>query len=301
MNEKELEKIEDWETETEALIRRERRRQAVGLDSMCDWDFEHDNGENPLLTDTGKNYVTHFAELQKKGMGIMYFGALGSGKSYAAAQITNALTDAGYRCLFTSFRKILTDLGTLSNEGKQDYLKQLYTKDLLVFDEYGSEEESVYNNQIILQIISMCYHKHIPMLVTTCYHRESLVKSCSTLRLLALTRLWQRCCCIQVNTPLSRRNEIQNQLNQEEELLKGSGPYKEVPEEQYSEPCQEEREAVLQKEFEEKEAKKQQRRKQKNKTEQPQAAVATKQEETKPEETEQEETNRAGKNTPAEH
>ena len=234
-------------TDTDAIIKREYRRKAVGLDRMCDWDFAHDNGENPVITDIGLHYVASFDELQKDGMGLMYFGGTGAGKSYASAQIVNALTDAGYDCLFTSFRNILTDLGTLSNEGKRDYLNKLFRKDLLVFDEYGCEGEGNYNNQMVLHIISTCYQRCIPMLVTTPYHRDSLVKSNNGQRLAALSRLWQRCCCIQVSVPTGRRYRTQEQMNYTEALLKGPGPYYEEPD-NFKEPLQDEKEEVQRKE-----------------------------------------------------
>lgn len=239
---------DNTETDTDALIRFEYRRKAFcGLDSMCHWDFAHDNGENPFITNTGLQYVYNYKEMKEEGMGIMYFGGAGAGKSYAAAQIVNALTDAGYDCLFTSFRNILTELGTLSNEGKRNYLNQLFRKDLLAFDEYGCEGEGNYNNQMVLYIISNCYQRHIPMLVTTPYHRESLVKSNNALRLQTLSRLWQRCCCIQVVAPPSRRHQTREQMNKTEALLKGPGPWYEEPD-NYKEPCQEEKEKVRRKE-----------------------------------------------------
>ena len=64
------------ETDTDALIRFEYRRKAFcGLDSMCHWDFAHDNGENPFITHTGLQYVYNYKEMKEEGMGIMYFGA----------------------------------------------------------------------------------------------------------------------------------------------------------------------------------------------------------------------------------
>ena len=147
---------ENTETDTEALIRFEYRRKAFcGLDSMCHWDFAHDNGENPFITNPGLQYVNNYQEVKEECMGIMYFGGAGAGKSYAAAQIVNALTDAGYDCLFTSFRNILIELSTLGNEGKRNYLNQLFRKDLLAFDEYGCEGEGNNNNQMVLYITSM--------------------------------------------------------------------------------------------------------------------------------------------------
>ena len=238
---------------TEALIQREFRRRALGLDKMCDWDFEHDNGEDPILTGIGKNYVQNYKEMKEKGMGIMYFGGTGAGKSFASAQIVNALTDAGYDCLFTSFRNILTDLGTLTNDGKREYLNKLFQKDLIVFDEYGSEGDSGYCNQMILYIISTCCQRCIPMLVTTSYHKDNLVKTNNHLRLMTLSRLWQRCCCVQVSVPRSRRYKTKEELDKQEELLRGPGPYYEEAG-AFKEPCQAEKEAVQRKEIAKKEA-----------------------------------------------
>ena len=57
-------KTETPEDSTEALIRYEYRRKAFcGLDTMCYWDFAHDNGENPFITNTGLQYVVFGQQL----------------------------------------------------------------------------------------------------------------------------------------------------------------------------------------------------------------------------------------------
>ena len=94
------------------IIRREKRRQALGTEIMCDWDFAHDNMENPELTRYARNYVKYFPRFRAQGAGLLLYGGPGSGKSYAAAEIVNALTDQGYRCLFTSLLSILSELAT---------------------------------------------------------------------------------------------------------------------------------------------------------------------------------------------
>ena len=67
---------DNTETDTDALIRFECRRKAFcGLDSMCHWDFAHDNGENPFITNTGLHYVYNYQEMKEIGMGIMTLGA----------------------------------------------------------------------------------------------------------------------------------------------------------------------------------------------------------------------------------
>ena len=67
----ETKSTDNTETDTEALIRFEYRRKAFcGLDSMCHWDFAHDNGENPFITNTGLHYVYNYQEMKEIGMGI---------------------------------------------------------------------------------------------------------------------------------------------------------------------------------------------------------------------------------------
>ena len=88
-------KTETPEDSTEALIRYEYRRKAFcGLDTMCHWDFAHDNGENPFITNTGLQYVYNYKEMKEEGMGIMYFGGAGAGKSYAAATTASSPASA---------------------------------------------------------------------------------------------------------------------------------------------------------------------------------------------------------------
>ena len=42
------------------LVKQELRRKALGLALLCDCDFANDNGENPIATNYGKNYVERF-------------------------------------------------------------------------------------------------------------------------------------------------------------------------------------------------------------------------------------------------
>ena len=143
------------------IIKRERRRRALGLDLMCDWDFAHDNGENPLATRYATNFVEHFAHFKKRGAGLFFFGGAGAGKSYTAAEIVNALTDKGYNCLFTSVLTIQTDLRTLNFEAQRAYLNQIFEKDLVVFDDFGSEGDATRNNELIMQVVNNCRrHSH---------------------------------------------------------------------------------------------------------------------------------------------
>ena len=204
------------------IIKREKRCRALCQDTMCDWDFAHDNGQNPDATGIARNYVEHFDELRKEGVGLFLYGGAGSGKSFVAAQIVNALTDQGYRCLFTAMGTVMIELQTLSFENRRNYLFQLCDKDLLVLDDFGSEMETAYSNQILTQIVNICHSKSIPIIVTTPYHQDVLTReSTNPKRLLSVTRLLQRSIPYTVMMPGERRSRMLQQKQMSEALLKG--------------------------------------------------------------------------------
>ena len=161
----------------EEIIKHEKRRRALGQENLCHWDFAHDNGQSPLTTDVMWEYANHFAELLEDSTGLFIFGSPGAGKTYAAAEIVNELTDRGYDCMFTSMNNIMTELSTLGLEGRRNLFCQIFSKDLLVLDDLGSEVETYYTNQTFIQIVTTCLSKSIPVIVTTPYPEDALLKA----------------------------------------------------------------------------------------------------------------------------
>ncbi len=71
-----------------------RRRKAQGLQDryLNDYTFANDNGENPVMT-KARAYVDHWPETFKRNIGLLLFGDVGTGKSFAAGCIANSLLD----------------------------------------------------------------------------------------------------------------------------------------------------------------------------------------------------------------
>ena len=206
------------------IVKREKRRLALGAEYLCDCDFTHDNRQNAEAYNLAKSYVEHFPQLQKNGMGLFIFGSPCSGKSYIAAEIVNELTDKGYNCLYTSLLTILNDLSTLAYENRRSYINHVCDRDLLVLDDLGAEADTSFSNQILMQIVNTCNGKSIPIIVTTPYHEESLKKEGGNpKRMLALSRLLLRSISYTVLMPHERRRKTTNNKRQAETLLKGEG------------------------------------------------------------------------------
>lgn len=87
---------------------------------MRSWSFESDDGGNPKITKAMKNYVDNFQTFKEQGKGLLLYGGVGTGKTFAAACIVNALIDKAVPCLITNFARVLNTLWSV--EDKQEYI-----------------------------------------------------------------------------------------------------------------------------------------------------------------------------------
>ena len=203
------------------IIKHEKRLKALGMEKLCHCDFAHDNRQNPRATNIILDYTANFKEMLEEGTGMIIYGNTGAGKTFAAAQIVNELTDRGYDCMFTSMSNIITELGTLGMEGKRNLFYQIFSKDLLVLDDLGSEVESSNTNQIFIQIVNTCLSKNIPIIITTPFHEENLLEG-NAKRVLAISRLMRRNISFTMQVPGERRCLELQKKQRLEALVKGA-------------------------------------------------------------------------------
>ena len=72
------------------------RKEAFPEVAMQSWTFANDDLSNEQLTRAMQRYVENFAELRQKGKGLLLWGNIGTGKTFAACEVANALIDKGY-------------------------------------------------------------------------------------------------------------------------------------------------------------------------------------------------------------
>ena len=97
--------------ERQRRMERIKRRKAQGLQDryLYDYTFANDNGQNPLM-DKAHAYVENWKEAYKSNIGLLLFGDVGTGKSFFAGCIANALLDRDVPVLMTNFPTILNRL-----------------------------------------------------------------------------------------------------------------------------------------------------------------------------------------------
>lgn len=128
--------------------------------------FETDNLNNGAVTDICKQYVSDFLNADKPfSDGLLFYGDIGTGKSFFSAIICNALIDKGMRCLFTSFIDIGNRLqGTFD---KAEVYEEIARPSLVVFDDLGAERSSEFMQEVVYRAIDMRYSCGRPFIVTT--------------------------------------------------------------------------------------------------------------------------------------
>lgn len=143
----------------------ELRRRAFDTAGMYSKTFANDDGQTSELTTIARNFADRIAQPDKsKWRGLILFGDVDGGKSYAAAAVVNELTDRGIPCLMRTLISLANDL--YKTDDKNEYLSSLDRYRLLVLDDLGAERNSEWMFENIYQIIDYRTRSGLPMMIT---------------------------------------------------------------------------------------------------------------------------------------
>ena len=132
---------------------------------MCNWTFANDNGRNPQMKHAHR-YVDKWAEVRTKNIGLLLWGGVGTGKSFFAGCIANALMEQEVPVRMTNFARILNELNS-SFSGRNDIVDRLCRYPLLIIDDFGMERGTEYALEQIYNIVDSRYRSRKPLIVTT--------------------------------------------------------------------------------------------------------------------------------------
>ena len=160
-------------TKQEALINQQkhndlvRRLKTDGFSdsAMLNWTFENDNGRNPQMHHA-QRYVEQWQTMRSENIGLLFWGGVGTGKSFLAGCIANALMAQEVPVCMTNIAHILNELNN-SFSGRNEVVERLCRYPLLIIDDFGMERGTEYALEQIYNIVDSRYRSRKPLIVTT--------------------------------------------------------------------------------------------------------------------------------------
>lgn len=175
-----------------------------GTEEMLHCTFDRDDGKgNPQLIQAAKKYADDFTENMKKGAGLLFYGPVGTGKTFLAGCIANAVLAQGYKVRMTNFATIADELWSV--EDKAAYIDDLCKYSLLILDDLGVERKTEYMQEMVYKIVNARYIAGTPVIVTTNLTPNELTQTADMGYARTYDRLLEKCLPIQVGGKSRRR------------------------------------------------------------------------------------------------
>ncbi len=168
----------DKEAERRAVCERfqtdmaRRREDGLSCPDGLRFTFAQDDRKQPKVSDACQRYVECWEEMKANNIGVLFYGSVGTGKSFLASCIGNGLLERRVPVAATNFPRLLNLLqGTYE---KQALLDRLSIYKLLIVDDLGVERDSAYAEEQIFNIIDARSSSELPVIVTTNLTLEEL-------------------------------------------------------------------------------------------------------------------------------
>ena len=200
------------------------KNRSIGLpdSSLRKHTFENDLGYNPKQMRMAKRYVQHWEELRKNATGLLLWGDVGTGKSFIAGCIANALLDKGVPVIMTNFARLLNKLTDMYAGDRNAYIDSFKRYPLMIIDDLGVERNSEFAREQVFSVIDSRYRSEHPMIVTTNLTLEELQHPEDLSRSRIYDRVLERCLPIRVNDQNIRELNQVATFAQAKQLLRSS-------------------------------------------------------------------------------
>ncbi len=167
-----------------------------------------------------KRYATAFDTMLEKNQGLILWGSVGTGKSFAAACIANYLLDRGVPVIMTSLVKLL-ELIQGGEEKESDIIARMNSAKLVIFDDLGAERNTDYALEKVYNIVDSRYRKQKPMIFTTNLTITEMKDETDIRYSRIYDRVFEVCYPMQFIGPSWRKKTAGRRFDEMEKLLNG--------------------------------------------------------------------------------
>ena len=186
--------------------------------TLLEYTFANDTGINPEMQ-KAHDYVGRWPDMQAGCIGLLLWGGVGTGKSFFAGCIANALLEKGIPVLMTNFSRILNTLSGLFSEDKNRFIDNLNEYSLLIIDDLGIERNSEFALEQVYSVIDARYRSKKPLIVTTNLTLDELKYPKDFAHERIYDRVLERCVPLKINNQNIRQCNAENNFAKARKLL----------------------------------------------------------------------------------
>ena len=209
---KEQREKEEAERKQREFMEQVSRLKSNGLQdkALREYTFANDKGYNPEIQ-KAHDYVAHWEDMKAKSIGLLLWGDVGTGKSFFAGCIANALLEQGIPVLMTNFSRILNSLSGMYSEEKNQFIDSLNKYSLLIIDDLGIERSTEFALEQVFNVIDSRYRSKLPLIVTTNMTLDELKHPQDIARSRIYDRVLERCVPLKINNQnIRQKNAVEN-------------------------------------------------------------------------------------------
>ena len=167
-----------------------------------------------------RGYAQNWDEFKKAGIGLLLFGNVGTGKSYAAGCIANALIDKEVSVLMVGMSDMVNRMQGNFGADRDSYMTSLMRPELLILDDLGAERNTSFGKERVFDVINRRWLTGKPMIITTNIPIATMQKAVSLDERRIYDRILKVCVPIRFNGENFRRGNAKHNLEKAAQLLR---------------------------------------------------------------------------------
>lgn len=191
---------------------RQNRLDGIEDSRLRDFTFDKDDKANPRVTAFAKEYCENLQDPNTWARtGVIFYGTVGTGKTYMAAAIANELISKGWYVHVTNLNTMVASLW--NTQDKLDYIRRLKRYDMIVIDDLGAEHRSKSGIEIdkLGEVIDELERSDKLLIVTTNEDLSTFAKPTTNQEARVYDRLLRMCQFqIEMKGKSHRRSEIRD-------------------------------------------------------------------------------------------
>lgn len=188
--------------------------------TACFANYQIRNGNERHLK-VAKKYCIEFSKMYERNQGLLFWGTVGTGKSYTAACIANYLLEANTSVVMTSFVRILQEMQGFDREREEVFTNKLNSVKLLIIDDLGAERSTDYALEKVYGIIDNRYRAKKPLILTTNLTLQQMQEATDIRYARIYDRIFEMCYPMEFSGVSWRKREAAQRYEETRKILEG--------------------------------------------------------------------------------